>query len=259
MAEYHNIKWQRKDYSALIKAVNRYNKRIKELEKLDFDVNLPDVINYKDIKKDIYTRSDLNQKIRELSRIKFKNALDIMRLDNGQLMTRFEYNLLNKYAKRGTLYLEQKLEEEAKKVNFKGLRNDEMIRLEASLNTLKNWQRKTDPQAFKYAKERIMTIGSTGYERGKAENYRKNFMKIFNTNFKNYIGYNAFKKKLDSIKDAKAFYEYIKKSDFLMDAFTIYYIDSSYSSNENYIYGSYDTNEQAFINALQNDYNLLNG
>lgn len=253
MAEYHNIKWQRKDYSALIKAVNSYNKRIKELEKMDLAVALPDVINYKDIKKDIFTRQELNSTIKELSRVRFKNAFDIIKLDNNQMLTRYEYNQLNKYSKRATAYLEDRIKEERRNLVYKGLKNDEIIRLESTLSSIKNWKSKSDSKNFKLAIDRIKRIGALNYENIKAENFRKNYMKLFNANFRNYKGYKEFKAELDSIKDPKEFYDYIKQSDFMQDAFQIYY-ESNFTKNQNYIYGSFDTNEEAFINTLENDY-----
>ena len=251
----YNIRWQKKDYSNLIKAVNRYNKKIKELEQMDLGVELPDVVNYKDIKKDIATRDELNQTIKALDRTRFKNAFDILKLENGRLMTRYEFNSLEKMAKRGIEKLQSQIDEENAKASFKGLRNDDIIRLEATISSMQNWSKKTDPKAYKLAIERIKTIGNFNYERKRADNFRLNFMKIFNTNFRSYDNYKVFKNKLDSIKDSKKFYDYIKESNFLMDAFKIYYHpDLGFSKNENFTYGSFDSNEQAFNNTLVSDY-----
>lgn len=253
----YNIRWQKKDYSNLIKAVNRYNKRIKELEQMDLGVDLPDVVNYRDIKKDILSRDDLNQTIKMLDRTRFKNAFDILKLENGKLITRYELNTLEKMAKRGINRLQEELQQENEKATFKGLRNDNIIRLEASISTLQNWKTKTDPQAFKYAKERIRTLGNLSYERRRAINFRNVYMKVFNANLRKYKNYGTFKNELDKIKDPKEFYEFIKKSDFLMDVMKIYYHpETGFSRNENFIYGSFDNNEQAFNNTLISDYGL---
>lgn len=256
MAEYHNIKWQRKDYSALIKAVNSYNKRIKELEKMDLAVALPDVINYKDIKKDIFTRQELNSTIKELSRSRFKNAFDIIKLDNNKMITRYEYNQLNKYSKRANKYLEDRIKEERRNLVYKGLKNDEIVRLESTLKSIRSWNTNQTSRGFSQAIDRIKRIGSLNYENKRASNFRENFMKLYDANMRGYKGYKEFRERLSAIKDPKEFYDYIKQSDFLQDAFLIYYHDKEFSKNENFIYGSFDNNEQAFINTLENTYGI---
>lgn len=255
MKKEYAIRWQRKDYGNLIKAVNRYNKRIQELEKMDLAVDLPEIINYNDIKKDIYTRSDLNKTISALNRIRFKNAFDILRLENGMLLSRFQYNDLMKKQKRGLDYLEGRLQEEKERyANIKNreITNDTMKQLEASIRSIKNWQTKTDYQAFTYALERLNKYGALNYERGRAETFRNNFMDLYDENFKGYVGYRKFRKVLKNIKDPKEFYEFIKQSDFLNDAFKIFYK----SPSGGYQYGMYDSNEQAFVDALTNVYNI---
>ena len=68
MSKQSLIRWKRSDYGSLQKAVNQFNKTIKELESIESDLVLPDPINYKNIKSGITTRRELNRIIGSLQR-----------------------------------------------------------------------------------------------------------------------------------------------------------------------------------------------
>lgn len=244
------IKWQRKDYSNLKKAVNQFNKKIKEFEKIDKDLILPDIVNYQDLKSDIVTRKQLNQTINSLNRIKFKSALDEIELASGEKITRWEYQDVIRKQPKAIEKIQKDLEKEYNNT-FKGLKNDRIIKLENTLKTLNNYQNK-EGASLKYALDRIKKIGQVDYEMKKAKIFKDNFLYALKEGAVKFKNYKLFYNDLKKIKNPKEFYEYVKDSDTLMDLFT-WYDDETGTLK----YGAFKSNEDAFNNALVNDFGYI--
>ena len=241
------IKWQRKDYSNLKKAVNQFNKKIKAFEKLDKDLILPDIVNYQDLKSDILTRKQLNQTINSLNRIKFKSALDRIELASGESITRWEYQDVLRKQPKAIEKVQKDLEKEYKNATFKGIKNDRIVKLESTLRTLKNYQNK-EGSSLKYSLDRIRKLGNVDYEMKKPQTFKDNFMKAIKEGASTFKNYKMFYNDLKKIKNPKEFYNFVKDSDTLMDLF-IWYNDETGTLQ----YGSFKNNEDAFNNALVND------
>lgn len=248
MNKEYMIKWSKKDYSNLRKSINRFNKKIREFEKLDNEMQLPNVINYKDIKEDILTRKQLKQTISSLNRIKFKNALDEIKLSSGETISRWEYNDIMKRQPIAIEKIQKDLAEEQKNQTFKGLKNEKVERLEATLKTLQNFQKKTG-SSLRYSLDRIRKIGGVDYEMKKAQTFKDNFLRALKEGASTFKNYKMFADDLKKIKNPKEFYEYVKYSDTFMDLF-IWYNDETGTIT----YGNFNNNEEAFNNALVNDF-----
>lgn len=248
------IKWTRKDYNNLKKAVNQFNKKIREVEKLNKDLDLPNVISYQDVKSDILTRKQLNQTINSLNRSRFKNAFDEIILSSGESISRWEYRDILKKQPIAIEKVQKSLEEEYLKLpkEFKGLKNDRIQKLEATLRTIQNFQNKSG-DSLRYSINRIRKLGQVDYEMKKAQTFRENFLNSIKEGASSFKNYKMFYDDLKKIKNPKEFYDYVKNSDTLMDIF-IWYNDETGTLQ----YGSFKNNEDAFNNALVNDfgYNL---
>lgn len=248
------IRWQRKDYNNLRKAVNQFNKKIREIDKLDNNLDLPNLVKYQDLKSDILTRKQLKQTISSLNRIKFKNAFDEIKLTSGDSVIRWEYNDVIRKQPIAIEKVQKSLEEEYLKLpkDFKGLKNDKIQKLESTLRTLNNFQNKTG-DSLKYSINRIRKLGQVDYEMKKAQTFRDNFLLAIKEGASSFKNYKMFYEDLKKIKNPKEFYDFVKNSDTLMDIF-IWYNDETGTLQ----YGSFKNNEEAFNNALVNDfgYNL---
>ena len=238
------IKWQRKDYGKLIKAVNKYNKRINELNQLNLEVDIPKPIEYKEIKKEILTRKQLNQTLSTLKRINFKSAMDEITLQSGEIISRWEFNDIMKRKQIATEIISKQIEEETKNLTYKGLKNDRIKKLEKTLETIENFENKKGEQ-LRYSLERIKKLGQIDYEIKKANTFRDNFMYALKEGASTFKNYKLLKEELTKLKNPKQFYDFISQSTILMDLF-IWYDDETGHLQ----YGGYKGNEEAFNDAL---------
>ena len=90
------IRWQQKDYLSLGRAVANFNKKINELQKQEKKFYLPELKNYKDIKENIHTRSELNRVINSLKRFSKEGAEDLYVTKAGEQITKWERQELRK-------------------------------------------------------------------------------------------------------------------------------------------------------------------
>lgn len=250
------IKWQRKDYFNLIKAVNKYNKRIEELEKMDLDISLPKKIRYKDlynkkgelieagVKSDILTRKQLNQTLSTLKRINFKSAIDEIKLQSGEVISKWEYNDIMKRKNIAEEYLRRKIDEERRNTSFKGISNDKLDKLTATLETIENFEDKKG-RDLRYALNRIKTLGNIDYEIKKADTFKTNFMGALKEGASNFKNYKLLNDKLKSIRNPKEFYNFVSQSDTLMDLFLWYDDETGLIQT-----GAFKNNEEGFNDAL---------
>ena len=93
------IKWKKEDISNLRKAVNEFNRRISELESFGREV-VPKRLNYKDVKAEIFTRQELNRRINEMKRLNKSSMAELITLDSGDLITRYELKQIQSAKKR---------------------------------------------------------------------------------------------------------------------------------------------------------------
>lgn len=90
------IRWTRGDYIRLGQAVSLFNKTINEHKSAENKLYLPEEKEYQDLKNRITTRKELNRVIASLRRITNENALELISLESGQTLTKYEYGELKK-------------------------------------------------------------------------------------------------------------------------------------------------------------------
>ena len=259
------IKWSKQDYLNLQKATRDFNKRVKLLEKYDLvDYALPKEKVYKEMKKQIMTREQLNQTIKYLNDFKKASAIDGITLSSGETISRWQLEQIQKFQSKAIKNIEAKIAKEKQlseeRHGYKGVANEKIDRLESTLETLKTYDFKSGTE-LDYAIKRIEKIGSHDYDLVKAQTFRNNFMKTYDAGLASYENYEVFREKLESIKDPRDFYEYVSQSDFLMDSFILYDSKaktmskaSKTNANNGFDYSAYGSNEEAFNNALKFDF-----
>lgn len=262
---YSDFKWEKEDYLQLQRATRAFNKKLKVLRKYDLvDYSLPEERTYQDIKREIFTREQLQQTLKTLNDFQKGAALDKVKLDNGEIISKWQMGEIQKRQPIALSYVNRRIEEESNRLNFTGTTNDELKQLESTRDALKSYDEKTGAQ-LQYAINRIMKLGNVDYETYRYTNYRVNFMEVFDENLRGYKNYKKFRKVLEDIKDPKELYEFIQRSPFLQDIFNVYYepevskhLEGKNNGDGRFIFGggSFESNEAAFDYTLEHDYNI---
>jgi len=105
---YSKIRWSEKDYKALHKAVNTFNREIKKHMGEIPDKALPKTKVYKDVKASIYSRKDLELAISTMNNIKKKNAFDLISSETSPNVkfTKWELQTAKRYDYRNQVKLQ---------------------------------------------------------------------------------------------------------------------------------------------------------
>lgn len=84
----------------LRQAINKFNAKIKRLEKSDRDLELPEKVNISIIKERVYDKRSLNREIDKLQRFTIRGMEDTITLKSGLSLTKYEYENLQREQKR---------------------------------------------------------------------------------------------------------------------------------------------------------------
>lgn len=91
MPREYDIKWTANQRKRLDSAVRRYNNAVRRAERNPLLPQfLPDEVRYKDLKASITNRRALNNTVNRLLRATRKGAFDLLRLESGDIVTRYE-------------------------------------------------------------------------------------------------------------------------------------------------------------------------
>lgn len=221
----YNIKWNRKDYITLGKAVAQFNKKIRELNKEEVKTYLPETINYYDIKETILTRRGLKNTINSLKRFSKEGAEQLYKTKSGEEITKWEYKELV-INKRNAL---RRLNQELNELNIKGetgfsraeMGSQRVHEIQSTINSIKNFENKKGYDFIREAK-RINLLGNYDYLMKKSITYQDNFMyelynlKRNNPEFEKVFNY------FNNIKNPIEFFNVTKRSNIMQDFFVWY-------------------------------------
>lgn len=240
------IRWTKKDRSRLDSAIKEFNREVNKLSKMDVDV--PDKQSYKYLVQHITTRRELENVISNLKEYNEITGTQTVELTSGEKVSLYEYNDITKkkeIAERN-LYTEMnKIQNERLVTQNKYMGEERITEIQETLESLMDYTK--NAENFGKASKRLVNIGRTDYELAKQKLFKENFLKSLES-AKNFDNYKALKKELNRYRDPRKFYDYVKKSPFLMDIFLWYKSTDGYL-----VYSSFDSNENAFDNALVND------
>ena len=198
------IKWKKEDISNLRKAVNEFNRRISELESFGREV-VPKRLNYKDVKAEIFTRRELNRRINEMKRLNKSSMAEIIALDSGDLITRYELKQVQSARKRAERRLVSELAGLEAQDTF-GMGNKRINEIRATLKSFEKFGKKKSD--LKEIRDRITKQGRGDYDFIKAKIFQNNFITAYKgMNRKEIVKYaRSFKNPLDfwnAIKDSR--------------------------------------------------------
>ena len=243
------IRWRRNDSVELERAVNRFNRIVREMEKQGYEV--PDRVKYNELRDHIDSRNELEAVIDSLKSINERTIKEQITLNSGEKISLYEYNeaLRKKDVAERNLYIEMNKIQSARALSENKYMGEERItEIQDTLESLdKTFNSK---ESLERMSKRLAFIGRKDYELARNKLFRDNFLKSLD-NIKNFDNYDVLKKELNKIKNPNKFYDFVKKSPVLMDIFLWYKEDDG-----SLVYSTFDTNEQAFNYALQNDLDL---
>lgn len=84
------IRYDKKLNQEINRTIKNFNQKIARLEKQDREL-LPSKITKKDLKSNVYTRTELYRKLKELQRFSNRGAEDIIVTGGGARLTRYDY------------------------------------------------------------------------------------------------------------------------------------------------------------------------
>ena len=241
------IRWNRSDYARLSHAVRKFNKTINKLESIDRDI-LPEEMNYRELRDNIYSRKELNRIINSLRRFSKESQQQIVKIPSGEELTKWEVSELKKAQRRAIANIQGKQREIVEDMtNVMG--DNEYKRLKRTRESIEDLFNRTGRE-FTRTAGRTLNWGRKDYDLLQAERYRTNYMNSL-SRMSNYDHYELLVNKLEKIENPIRFFEYIEKSETLSDLF-LYYNDAPTSQT----YGGFSSNQEAFDKAIFDDLGL---
>ena len=100
-----------KDSEAELKrAISNFNSKIRRLESVDREIDIPEKANITAIKERVTNKWELNREIDKLERFTKRNAEELIQNKAGVVLSRWEYENLQKEQRRLTARLEREIE-----------------------------------------------------------------------------------------------------------------------------------------------------
>lgn len=198
------INWRKKDYNKLRSAVSRFNNKVKRLEKSGASFVIPDTVSYRDLKSDITTRQEFNRMIKSLNSFSNKNATDIVRLDSGIEVTRWEKTELSKMQRTAVRNLSKEL---TGLTSGLGTGNTRINEINATLESLKGWKN-VKSEDYKRIRNRIKYLGKSDLEMKQAKTFQANFIKAYKK-----MGRREIVEIAKSYNNPLEFWDFIKNSE----------------------------------------------
>ena len=84
----------------LRKAINKFNSKVKRLESVDREIDIPEKESIKAIKDRVSSKWDLNREIDRLERFTKRNAEELIKNKSGVVMSRWEFENIQREQKR---------------------------------------------------------------------------------------------------------------------------------------------------------------
>lgn len=84
----------------LRRAINKFNSKIKRLESVDREIDIPEKESIEAIKERVSSKWDLNREINRLERFTKRNAEDLIKNKSGVVMSRWEFENIQREQKR---------------------------------------------------------------------------------------------------------------------------------------------------------------
>ena len=246
MAKQTRIQMSNEDFITLEKAVNKFNKKVRELERLTDDSSyLPETRNFKEVLKSFETRDEFNRIVKSLNNFSTQKSSGVrVTLETGQEISRWELTELNRARRRAYKNLMTEKETILNERISIGIGDERLREINRQLEKVENIL-KTNQRDFNRIKDQIFKYGSTDYYFKQDLLFQKNFLEAIK-DLRYLENYDILLNEINKRKNPTDLWNWVKDSEILADVF-LWYDDEK----GNRSYGAFASNDQRLDRALE--------
>lgn len=246
MAKQTRIQMTNEDFITLEKAVNKFNKKVRELERLTDDSSyLPETRNFKEVLKSFETRDEFNRIIKSMNNFSTQKSSGVrVTLETGQEISRWELTELNRARRRAYKNLMTEKETILNERISIGIGDERLREINRQLEKVENVL-KTNQRDFNRIKDQVFKYGSTDYYFKQDLLFQKNFLEAIK-DLRYLENYDILLNEINKRKNPTDLWNWVKNSEILADVF-LWYDDEK----GNRSYGAFASNDQRLDRALE--------
>ena len=246
MAKQTRIQMSNEDFITLEKAVNKFNKKVRELERLTDDSSyLPETRNFKEVLKSFETRDEFNRIVKSLNNFSTQKSSGVrVTLETGQEISRWELTELNRARRRAYKNLMTEKETILNERISIGIGDERLREINRQLEKVENVL-KTNQRDFNRIKGQVFKYGSTDYYFKQDLLFQKNFLEAIK-DLRYLENYDILLNEINKRKNPTDLWNWVKNSEILADVF-LWYDDEKGNSS----YGAFASNDQRLDRALE--------
>lgn len=244
MAKQTRIQMSNEDFITLEKAVNKFNKKVRELERLTDDSSyLPETRNFKEVLKSFETRDEFNRIIKSMNNFSTQKSSGVrVTLETGQEISRWELTELNRARRRAYKNLMTEKETILNERISIGIGDERIREINRQLEKVENVL-KTNQRDFNRIKGQVFRYGSTDYYFKQDLLFQKNFLEAIE-DLVNLENYNILLNEVRKRENPTDLWNWVKDSEILADVF-LWYDDKKGNTS----YGAFASNDDR-LNAV---------
>lgn len=169
----------------LKRAVNNFNSKVKRLESVDREIDIPEKANITAIKERVTNKWELNREIDKLERFTQRNAEDLIKNESGVVLSRWEFENIQREQKRLSARLLREIERygkikpsefgEKQALSYAQMGDDKLYNLKSRYKAISN------KKIRNINKDQLSKL--IGYINTTNANYRSTKKEIFYDNF----------------------------------------------------------------------------
>ena len=193
----------------LIRAVRNFNSKIKRLESVDREIDIPEKESITAIKSRVTNKWELNREIDKLERFTKKNAEELVQNKSGVVLSRWEFENLQKEQKRLSARLLREIERygnlqptiygEKQKASYVQMGDGKLSVLKAKQRAISNKKISTSNKDQLKSLETYINKLNANYRSTKKETFYNNYLDGTILNLASFIDYDT--EKLNYIKE----------------------------------------------------------
>ena len=244
MAKQTRIQMSNEDFITLEKAVNKFNKKVRELERLTDDSSyLPETRNFKEVLKSFETRDEFNRIVKSLNNFSTQKSSGVrVTLETGQEISRWELTELNRARRRAYKNLMTEKETILNERISIGIGDERLREINRQLEKVENVLN-TNQRDFNRIKDQVFKYGSTDYYFKQDLLFQKNFLEAIE-DLVNLENYNILLNEVRKRENPTDLWNWVKDSEILADVF-LWYDDKKGNTS----YGAFASNDDR-LNAV---------